>query len=109
MVKAHNLIDGDGSYAKRYDPATLNLKLRGVSGDTVASTPLLVKDPFESKDKEEKNHKPEIPKKANILTCRNDTFIGTFNVRTVREGFKRLELAKIFKESGLEVLGIQEA
>ena len=56
--------------------------------------------------KKKKNTNQKYQKK--LLTCRNDTFIGTFNVRTVREGFKRLELAKIFKESGLEVLGIQE-
>ena len=43
-----------------------------------------------------------------ILSCKNDSFIGTLNVRTVRENYKRLELAKCFTGSGLKLLGIQE-
>ena len=34
--------------------------------------------------------------------------MGTFNVRTIREDYKRLELATQFIRNGLEVLGIQE-
>ena len=34
--------------------------------------------------------------------------VGTFNVRTVREGYKRLELVTQFLESGMEILGIHE-
>ncbi|KAL5260700.1 hypothetical protein ACHWQZ_G010752 [Mnemiopsis leidyi] len=36
------------------------------------------------------------------------TFMGTFNVRTIREDYKRLELATQFLKNGVEVLGVQE-
>ena len=34
--------------------------------------------------------------------------VGTFNVRTAREGYMRLELVSRFLESGMEIVGIQE-
>ena len=43
-----------------------------------------------------------------VISCRSETVVGTLNVRTVREYFKRLELATLFLRSQLTVLGIQE-
>ena len=43
-----------------------------------------------------------------VISCRSETVVGTLNVRTVREYFKRLELATLFLRSKLAVLGIQE-
>ena len=34
--------------------------------------------------------------------------IGTLNVRTVRLAYKQQELSRVFSDSGLEILGIQE-
>ena len=42
------------------------------------------------------------------MTCRKEAMVGTFNVRTAREGYKRLEPVTQFLESGMEILGIQE-
>ena len=37
-----------------------------------------------------------------------EALVGKFNVRTAREGYKRLELVTQFLESGMEILRIQE-
>ena len=42
------------------------------------------------------------------VSCSRKTFIGTLNVRTVREQYKRIELASLFLESRVSVLGVQE-
>ena len=52
-----------------------------------------------------KNHKKN---QKSIISCKNDAYIGTLNVRTVREDHKRMELAKCFHGSGMKLLGIQE-
>ena len=47
-------------------------------------------------------------KSKGLVTCRKVTFIGTLNVRTVREQYKRIELASLFLRSNVAVLGVQE-
>ena len=62
---------------------------------------------YENKENVEKNNKT--PKNFNsIITCRSYTYIATFNIRTARENFKRLELVECFLQSGIQVLGLQE-
>ena len=104
-VKAPNLTGGCDSLV--YDSVTLKPITGRVEDDALALTPPLEK---ETKTKKilEKTHKDINPKKPNILSCRSNTFVGTLNVRTARENHKRLELAKTFIDSGLEILGIQE-
>ena len=41
-----------------------------------------------------------------ISFIRKEVMVGTFNVRTAREGYKRLELVTQFLESGMEIIGI---
>ena len=43
-----------------------------------------------------------------LVTCRKVTLIGTLNVRTIREQYKRMELASLFLRSNVVVLGVQE-
>lgn len=43
-----------------------------------------------------------------VVSCRKDTLVGTYNIRTAREGYKRTELVSQFCLSGIEILGIQE-
>ena len=43
-----------------------------------------------------------------LVTCTKVTRIGTLNVRTVREQYKRIELASLFLRSNVVVLGVQE-
>ena len=47
-------------------------------------------------------------KTKNKLSCRTQSFIGTFNVRTIREQHERLELVDTFIRSGIKILGLQE-
>ena len=54
----------------------------------------------------QKIHKKK--KSMGIVSCRRDTSVGTLNVRTIRESFKRLELAALFVKSQISVLGVQE-
>ena len=35
-----------------------------------------------------------------LVTCRREAMVGTFNVRTAREGYKRLELVTQLLENG---------
>ena len=60
--------------------------------------------------KHQKNFKKQKIKKDNwsLLSCRKNSLIGTLNVRTAREPFKRLELVSSFIQSNLLALGIQE-
>ena len=44
----------------------------------------------------------------NTVNCRNFTYIGTHNVRTIRLSYKQQELAHTFADSGLVALAIQE-
>ena len=104
MVQAHNLNSGRGSHGN--DSGTLNLSSRGVLDEVLALTPQLTKDKIKSKPKKKQKYKT--PKKANILSCRSYNYIGTLNVRTIREDYKRMELSTLFGESGMEILGIQE-
>ena len=68
------------------DSVTLNLPRRGVEDDV-----------------------PTLPGKNNTLvSCRREALVGTFNIRTAREGYKRTELVSQFLNSGLEIVGIQE-
>ena len=43
-----------------------------------------------------------------VVSCRKDALVGSYNIRTAREGFKRIELVSQFLMSGMEILGIQE-
>ena len=43
-----------------------------------------------------------------LVSCSEVALVGKFNVRTTREGYKRLELVTQFLESGMEILGIKE-
>ena len=79
-----------------YDVATLKLPGRGVETDSRRT----LRQPIIYKDK--------IPKKSSIMSCKSHTLIGTLNVRTIREQYKRLELANTFLSSKIEILGIQE-
>ena len=45
---------------------------------------------------------------SGVISCRRVACVGTLNVRTTREHYKRLELASLFLKSNLEVLGVQE-
>ena len=45
---------------------------------------------------------------GSVVSCSRKTFIGTLNVRTVREQYKRIELASLFLQSRVAVLGVQE-
>ena len=45
---------------------------------------------------------------SGVISCRRVACVGTLNVRTTREPYKRLELASLFLKSNLEVLGVQE-
>ena len=47
-------------------------------------------------------------KGTGLVTCRKRTYIGTLNVRTIREQYKRAELASLFLKSNIAVLGVQE-
>ena len=105
-VKAPNFDSGRGSPVN--DSYTLKLTMSRVLDDALASTSQLDKDPSKSKGKSEKHYKIKNPKKSNILSCRSKTLIGTLNVRTTRLDHKRLELAKVFNMSGVEIMGIQE-
>ena len=58
--------------------------------------------------KHQKHLNPNKNKNQKPLTGpTKDSYIGTFNTRTAREGHKRLELVNRFISSGLLVLGTQ--
>ena len=46
--------------------------------------------------------------KGSLLSCKKYMAIGTLNVRTIRLQHKRTELAHLFEEQGIGILGIQE-
>ena len=58
--------------------------------------------------------KPNLPSitrkttKQSLLSCKKYMHIGTLNVRTIRLQHKRVELAHLFEEAGIGILGIQE-
>ena len=97
-VKVPNLQDGSGRGSN--DSTTLNLDQRGVGDDDSAFTPSSVQSYYKRKHQK---------KDGKALVGSNwNTFIGTLNVRTIREDYKRLELATQFIRNGLEILGLQE-
>ena len=104
-VKAPNSIGDSGNQGN--DSFTLKLDSRGVEDDILVLIPPTEKP--ESKRKLQKNTKTQNPKKSkSLVTCREHASIGTFNIRTAREDYKRLELAETFLMSQMEVLGVQE-
>lgn len=105
-VKAPNSHGGCGN--QLYDSTTLKLVSRGVEDDRLVPTPPSGKD-SENRIKPQKNVKDHNTKNSkSLITCREHSYIGTFNVRTAREDYKRLELAETFLESQMEILGVQE-
>ena len=59
--------------------------------------------------KTQKNTQKNInQKKEQLARCRKAMMIGTLNARTVRLAHKQQELSRVFSDSGLEILGIQE-
>lgn len=62
----------------------------------------------DERDKPKTHITKKTPKKSHILSCKRTCKIGTLNVRTIKALYKRLELANLFKGSGIEILGIQE-
>ena len=84
-VRAPNSISG---VSKDWidDSVTLKLPRRGVKDDV-----------------------PTLPgKNDTLVSCRREALVGTFNIRTAREGYKRTELVYQFLKSGMEIVGIQE-
>ena len=60
-------------------------------------------------DKEvEGGSQKETKNSQSVLTCRSFSYVGTLNVRTVRERFLQEELASCFLDSGVSILGVQE-
>ena len=106
-VKAPNLYGDCGNQTS--DSVTLKLDKRGVGDDVLVLT-----SPHKEKDTENKQNPQKHLKNKNtknsqsILSCTSHTFVGTFNVRTARESYKRIELAKTFLESGMNIMGLQE-
>ena len=93
-VKVPKEPDGWGSRGN--DSATLKLPRRGVVDDDSTPPPSKHIRKYQKKDGE------------SIVTYKQLALIGTYNIRTAREGYKRLELVTQFLESGMEILGIQE-
>ncbi|KAL5253694.1 hypothetical protein ACHWQZ_G013463 [Mnemiopsis leidyi] len=87
-----------------YDSVGLK-PITGGSDDDVLSTPTLQDgtDQRKMKKKSEENCGS-----IGVVSCRNRVNIGTLNVRTIREHYKRVELAKLFLDSNIAVLGVQE-
>ncbi|KAL5259160.1 hypothetical protein ACHWQZ_G009574 [Mnemiopsis leidyi] len=87
-----------------YDSVGLK-PITGGSDDDVLSTPTLQDgtDQRKMKKKSEENCGS-----IGIVSWRNGVNIGTLNVRTIREHYKRVELAKLFLDSNIAVLGVQE-
>ena len=79
------------------DSLTLKLPGRGVIDDMPAPSPGTTN-----------NRKHQKKDGDTLVSCREVALVGTFNIRTAREGYKRLELVTQFLESGMEILGIQE-
>ena len=86
----------DGSGRRGNDSATLKLLRRGMVDDDSYPSPSKNNRKYQKKD-----GKP-------LVSYKKLALIGTFNIRTAREGYKRLELATQFLESGMEILGIKE-
>ena len=86
----------DGSGRRGNDSATLKLPRRGVVDDDSYPSPSKNIKKYQKKDGQP------------LVSYKKLALIGTFNIRTAREGYKRLELATQFLESGMEILGIQE-
>jgi hypothetical protein len=56
-----------------------------------------------------KNHKTtKIPKKIGIIGCRREMVVGTLNVRTIREDWRKEVMVSRFLSSGVGVMGVQE-
>lgn len=83
-----------------------------VSGEACVNDSASVKPSGPLEDDERDKPKTHItkktPKKSHTLSCKRTCKIGTLNVRTIKALYKRLELANLFKGSGIEILGIQE-
>ena len=59
--------------------------------------------------KTQKNTKKYIyQKKGQLTSCQKAMMVGTLDVRTVRLAHKQLELSRVFSDSRLKILGIQE-
>jgi hypothetical protein len=106
-VKAPNFTGDSGNQGN--DSVTLKLDSRGVEDDILVLIPPTTEN-SESRRKLQKNTKTQNPKKKeeSLLSCRNHSYIGTINVRTAREDYKRLEMAELFLDSQVEILGVQE-
>ncbi len=102
-VKVPTSSDGCGSRGN--DSATCNR----VEDDDLTFTPSTFEKEPKIREKTQKNVKNQNQKNGQpLVSCKQFSLVGTFNVRTVREGYKRLELVTQFLESGMEILGIQE-
>ena len=88
-----NISDADVRY---YDSTALK-----PSGGAADDTPGPLQQPDDKTTKQQKNLK-------GLLSCTRDSYLGTHNVRTIREHHKRLELAAVFLQSNLMALGVQE-
>ena len=85
----------DGRDSRGNDSATLKLPRRGVVDDDPTVPP------SKTRKLQKKDGEP-------LVSHDRLALIGTFNIRTAREAYKRLELVTQFLESGMEILGIQE-
>ena len=95
----------DGSGSRGNDSVTQ----KWVEDDDLTLTPSTFDKAPKIREKTQKNVKDQNKKNGQpLVSCRQCALVGTFNVRTAREGYKRLELVTQFLESGMEILGIQE-
>ena len=104
-VQAPNSISVDEQQFN--DSITLKPATGGVVDDVLMSRKQPEKHPNIKEEKNRINKKEEKNLKS-LVSCTTDTFLGTLNVRTIREDHKRLELATLFLRSNIKVLGIQE-
>ena len=99
-VQAPNLNSASGD--RLYDSAALKLPGgRGVVDDNLVSGECNIKEKKDKSDKSTKNGQ-------SVVSSNSFSYIGTLNVRTARERYKQLEMASLFLESGVSILGVQE-
>jgi len=63
---------------------------------------------YKDKKQGDKSFRKTTNNSKSVVSCNSFSYIGTLNVRTAREGYKQLELASLFLESGVSILGVQE-
>ena len=60
----------------------------------------------QGKDPKRKTQKTKEKMTRKVINQKKPSYVATYNVRTIREEFKQLELIKIFSESNTQILGI---